>query len=463
MNRTIKWDITSKCGLRCKHCYNSKYFINKDFLDPSVSDVIKAMSLFEEMGVTRIHFLGGEPLMSLALFPALMIAKIKSIITTITTNGMHLSRTMAEVLFGLGVSFIAVSLDGISSETNDSIRGKDVFGKVVENLKNAIDIRNKTNAATKIYITMTLTKKNAFQSNGVLNFVKEIGADGVLIATLDREGGAMENWDEIALSTDEWIDSAETIVSQKKVFPELYLEIVCKKTLSEYLYRKYGWKNSALNKTTDYCNGTDEEYYIDADGLIWPCRKASEGRCRSIQEKNNCNCSLAPSVFENDGEEVLKNSYLTKFFLFSRDKRNYPVTPFCQSCEYHSICLPCPLEKGTYVSEECVCARARMKAFMEEVKGKYIKIADGCLINSISEECVSVIRIKTQETAVFQDLEQEIIEMIYNNNYTVKNLINDAYEDYKESVDIEEFDKDIMSFILDLLGSEMISLGINQS
>ena len=56
-----------------------------------------------------------------------------------------------------------------------------------------------------------------------------------------------------------------------------------------------------------------------------------------------------------------------------------------------------------------------------------------------------------------------IIEMIYNNNYTVKNLINDAYEDYKESVDIEEFDKDIMSFILDLLGSEMISLGINQS
>jgi len=61
--RTILWDITSKCNLRCRHCYNAdKYFSNKEYPvlnTPQISAVLKKLSL---SGFNHIHLLGGEPL-----------------------------------------------------------------------------------------------------------------------------------------------------------------------------------------------------------------------------------------------------------------------------------------------------------------------------------------------------------------------------------------------------------------
>ena len=460
MNRTIKWDITNKCGLRCRHCYNSRYFAEKDIHEPQISEVMNALTVFEKMGASRIHFLGGEPLMSLALIPALLFAKNKSIITTITTNGMLLSANMMEMLLNLNVAFIAVSLDGITEETNDAIRGNGVFRNVVSNLKTAVRINRIYDGSTKIYITLTLTKKNASQSAGIMEFAKSVGVDGVLVATLDHEGDAVANWDEIALTTEEWVDSVESIVAQKHLYPDMYLEVVCKKPLSEYLYRKYGWKNKVLEKEADYCNGTDEEYYVRADGTIWPCRKASDQRCRGVQEENGCDCGLAPNAFTAEPETVLKNTYLSSFYRFSRDIETYTRSPFCLSCKCHTTCIPCPLDaaKG-YVSDECVCARKRLKDYMAKINEQCLQLSDDCFVNSLVEDSVSVVRIGTQETVCFQDLEREIIDLIRKEHLKLGDLIRKAYEGYEDSVGFDEFSSDIMDFVFDLLENKIVCWG----
>ena len=90
MDRTIKWDITYDCNLRCKHCYNSQYFNITDNETYTNQGLLEVMDKFRSMGITRIHFLGVEPLISKKILPILYMAKIDKIVTTITTNGLLL-------------------------------------------------------------------------------------------------------------------------------------------------------------------------------------------------------------------------------------------------------------------------------------------------------------------------------------------------------------------------------------
>ncbi len=156
MDRTVKWDVTYNCNLRCKHCYNSQYFNNIDDETYTNQSLLEVMDKFQRMGITRIHFLGGEPLISTKLLPTLYIAKRYNIVTTITTNGLLLSSEMSQALFDAGVSFICVSLEGITAASNDQIRGNGTFDKVKKNVKRIVEIRNSINSNTKIYITLTL-------------------------------------------------------------------------------------------------------------------------------------------------------------------------------------------------------------------------------------------------------------------------------------------------------------------
>lgn len=57
------WDITSRCNLRCRHCYNSHYFSNQGSDD---TDLGQARGIINELavgGVRSVQLLGGEPLM----------------------------------------------------------------------------------------------------------------------------------------------------------------------------------------------------------------------------------------------------------------------------------------------------------------------------------------------------------------------------------------------------------------
>ena len=80
--RSVHWDITRKCNLRCKHCYNAEKYFNPN----SDSYIEEEMSLeqckhtvdnFANAGFEHIHFLGGEPLASPYLFDVIEYAKEK--------------------------------------------------------------------------------------------------------------------------------------------------------------------------------------------------------------------------------------------------------------------------------------------------------------------------------------------------------------------------------------------------
>lgn len=48
MEKGVTWDITSKCNLRCKHCYNSREYFNKKKDDLSFDDCKKVINFLEK-------------------------------------------------------------------------------------------------------------------------------------------------------------------------------------------------------------------------------------------------------------------------------------------------------------------------------------------------------------------------------------------------------------------------------
>lgn len=59
----VTLDITNKCNLNCKHCYNKlKYSENSNYRQLSNKEIINLINILHKNNCEGINFLGGEPL-----------------------------------------------------------------------------------------------------------------------------------------------------------------------------------------------------------------------------------------------------------------------------------------------------------------------------------------------------------------------------------------------------------------
>jgi AdoMet-dependent heme synthase len=127
------------CNLRCTHCFISCAPDNHSFWFMTREQVRAALDESVELGVKEYYFTGGEPFMNrdmegiladaLALGPA-----------TVLTNATLMPPPRAEALARLAEDSIytlelRVSLDGITREMNDAIRGEGAFDRCMEGME----------------------------------------------------------------------------------------------------------------------------------------------------------------------------------------------------------------------------------------------------------------------------------------------------------------------------------------
>ena len=151
MTKSLHWDITKNCNLRCKHCYNAEKYFNEQSdvyieNEMNLEQCIRTVECFSSAGFGHIHFLGGEPLASPYIFDVIKRAKELGMIITINSNACLLTADIQQKLIDLGVDQFAASLDGCTALVNDSIRGNGTFEKVVSNMK-------QLNEQTKRYLS----------------------------------------------------------------------------------------------------------------------------------------------------------------------------------------------------------------------------------------------------------------------------------------------------------------------
>lgn len=140
-NRTVDYvriSVTDRCDFRCVYCMAEEMtFLPKSSI-LSLEEIERIAKAFVELGVTKIRYTGGEPLIRSnvnALFNATsQLDGIKEVV--ITTNGSQLEK-MAEELYQSGIKRINISLDSLNEERFTNITRHGKLQQVLAGIKKA--------------------------------------------------------------------------------------------------------------------------------------------------------------------------------------------------------------------------------------------------------------------------------------------------------------------------------------
>jgi MoaA/NifB/PqqE/SkfB family radical SAM enzyme len=130
--------VTYSCQCRCVHCSSGvpelkQRLKEKEITTWQIKDLIDQAIL---IGIPRITFFGGEPLLRKDIFELIRYANFKGMITRINTNGLALSKTVVVKLKDAGLTHCDVSIDDANSKVHDKLRGvPGLFEKVIKGIR----------------------------------------------------------------------------------------------------------------------------------------------------------------------------------------------------------------------------------------------------------------------------------------------------------------------------------------
>ncbi len=178
----IVWNITGRCNLRCKHCYEDAGVLSKGLPEELTrEEKIKVMEEIVKSNIPTFAFAGGEPLMDPAFWELAEIGKKGGLYMSINTNGTLITEEVAERLKDIGFAYYGVSLDGSTAEVHDNFRGvKGAFERALRGIKNLI----KVGEADKVCISYTVARENSILKNEIPEMIKlrdELGIRKVVL------------------------------------------------------------------------------------------------------------------------------------------------------------------------------------------------------------------------------------------------------------------------------------------
>lgn len=239
--------VTSKCNLRCVFC-NIPDRTYKRFEIP-VLEAFKIIDSASILGVERIDFTGGEPLLYPDLWKIEKYAAEKGIKTSLVTNGVLISNHIEEFRKS-SLDSVCVSLDG-EKHIHEMLRGASgIYEKIID----GINLLKKQNI--EIFINFVITNKNIYDLEKIINMFNEQNIK-VNFWPVNEKG-------ELFLETKKEITDFDNLM---KKFEKTGLI-----TSSYYKYLKYVKNYFKNNKNIRVrCLGFGYNLAIDVEGNILPC------------------------------------------------------------------------------------------------------------------------------------------------------------------------------------------------
>lgn len=131
----ISMQITSRCNLHCRHCYNCSGEAN---LDLPYNDIIRTIDWMHQNNILSLGLTGGEAVLYPQIFDVITYASSKRMIVSLNSNGYAMTKSTIIKLVKSGLQKLYISIDGGANIHND-IRGKkDSYEKAIEAIKMAL-------------------------------------------------------------------------------------------------------------------------------------------------------------------------------------------------------------------------------------------------------------------------------------------------------------------------------------
>lgn len=241
-------EITNKCNLNCRHCYNSSG-TNKYVREISFDSLTRLFEEFSAFNVKSITLSGGEPLLHSEFNRILeLITNHKNIKFVIITNATIMNKHLIRLCKTLENIHIQISLDGADEDSNAPIRGRGSFQLSLNTIKALAEGINKPN------VKMVISKLNKDTIDDFTSLAVGLGA-APSFSFVEKMGNSLDSWDNIALDDGEKIEVLKTIMALKEKY-----HLDCELPLS-----------------TTGCPLVDESIplrvLIKPDGSIHPCQQ----------------------------------------------------------------------------------------------------------------------------------------------------------------------------------------------
>ncbi len=455
--KSIHWDITKNCNLRCKHCYNAeKYFNTKSDVympeEMNLQQCLHTVKSFYDAGFKHIHFLGGEPLTSPHIFDVIRYAKKLNMITTINSNACLLDSDARQLLIDLKVDQFAASLDGCSALVNDAIRGEGTFETIITNMKLLNGLRRDTNSALETVFVFTLTKKNIFELSQLPSLAEEVGVDLIVLTTFIESGQGQTNRDEFSIEFFEICENIEKIVANELLMHPIPLQIDMRPRFCQYLSEKYQ-APIIYNQKNSLCCAGEDVWYLEANGDIHPClifqlEAGKNALNKKIYSKEKIN------IGQSKIDEIMASQYWSTF-LDAKHSFDVPKIPTCKDCRYLNECQPCFLDYGNYSIPilECEWTKAKEKLLFEEISNSQIYVLNGVSFNEKSRMiCLNNEPVLSLESSVSLELWRIMREY-----GSVSLMYEKMYREYE--VAESDLKYDIASYLYLLKNNNIIKIG----
>ncbi len=269
--------ILTKCNLSCTHCYINQEQHGSNTLD--IETIRNWLNIFSnKAGQTNVIFLGGEPTLHPDLHLAVKEAKhlgFKSI--TVDTNG-YLFHNILKKISCDDIDFFSFSLDGATKKTNDTIRGKGCYDKVMEGIQKALE---KGFSCSMIY---TVSDNNIHELELMPDIVKNLGIKRFFIQVVGMRGQSSTPDGKLQVSKDTWLN----------IIPKV-AEIIAGHDII-VTYPKVLLKNDEIFQ----CAGNvADNYFIFPNGRVYQCPICEDFPLHSYEIKNN-RLFATPKINETD-------------------------------------------------------------------------------------------------------------------------------------------------------------------
>ncbi|MBI4055378.1 MAG: GTP 3',8-cyclase MoaA [Elusimicrobia bacterium] len=136
----LRLSVTDRCNLRCVYCLPERY----THFSPageilSDEEVLKLLSCFAELGISKVRITGGEPLVRQGIAGLIQrVSKIAGIADiSLSTNGTLLAKMVHE-LAQAGLKRVNVSLDSLRSERFAQITRFGKLAAISEGIESAL-------------------------------------------------------------------------------------------------------------------------------------------------------------------------------------------------------------------------------------------------------------------------------------------------------------------------------------
>lgn len=312
----VTWEITLKCNLRCVHCLSNSGEDSKDELN--LDECKKLIDELSALKVFQVNIGGGEPFIRGDFMDILDYFHAKGMVTCVSTNGLVIDKAVSKRLSQMEMLYLQVSLDGADEETNDPIRGKGSYKKILS----ALDAL----AASRVSfsINTVLTRTNFVQLETLREMAKEYNSE-LRVSRFRPSGRGKRSKADLGPTSEqlesfaEWLDKNDLVRTGDSFF--------CLTS------------DHRRHKGLDMCGAAKMTCCVSPDGKVYPCA--------FLQEEP----FLSGNVREKSFKEIWDKSLIFKRFREINVKSCLDCYRF-ESCRggcpamayhtYHDINMPDP-------------------------------------------------------------------------------------------------------------------------